>query len=208
MSEEKTTGMDRRTVLRRGALLGGALVWSTPVVQSLGGTALAATGTPAGGGGEVCADISYVIVVVKCDGKYYAYKMSKDNVYDPEWIKKTQGDGSDVALANALKQSSDGDITGMLQQAKPATDLVTATGNANGDLVIQVNGIGCTIVTYVIHDGVVHGSGTLSHNYAYGDALLPSSGWQYPASLPVSSATFVKPGVSADMTCTAPTTTA
>ena len=28
-------GLDRRSLLRRGALLGGAIVWTTPVVQSL-----------------------------------------------------------------------------------------------------------------------------------------------------------------------------
>lgn len=37
--------LDRRAVLRRGAVLGGALMWSTPVVQSLASPAFAA-GSP------------------------------------------------------------------------------------------------------------------------------------------------------------------
>jgi len=35
-------GPNRRDVLRRGAILGGALVWTTPIVQSLAGPAFAA----------------------------------------------------------------------------------------------------------------------------------------------------------------------
>lgn len=43
--EDGGGGLDRRTVIRRGAILGGALVWTTPVVQSIAGPAFA-TGTP------------------------------------------------------------------------------------------------------------------------------------------------------------------
>jgi hypothetical protein len=35
-------GPNRRDVLRRGAILGGALVWTTPIVQTLAGPAFAA----------------------------------------------------------------------------------------------------------------------------------------------------------------------
>lgn len=43
--EERGEGLDRRAVLRRGAVLGGALVWTTPAVQTIAGPAFAA-GTP------------------------------------------------------------------------------------------------------------------------------------------------------------------
>ena len=36
-------GLSRRSLIKRGAAVGGALVWTTPVVQSLGSTAYAAT---------------------------------------------------------------------------------------------------------------------------------------------------------------------
>ena len=44
-SAEETPGLDRRNVLRRGAVLGGALVWTVPAVQTLSGAAFAA-GSP------------------------------------------------------------------------------------------------------------------------------------------------------------------
>ncbi len=47
------SGLDRRTLLRRSAVVGGALVWATPVVQSIASPAFAA-GSP--GGSEVCVD--------------------------------------------------------------------------------------------------------------------------------------------------------
>lgn len=37
--------LNRRDMLKRGALVGGALIWTTPIVQSIGGSALATTGT-------------------------------------------------------------------------------------------------------------------------------------------------------------------
>lgn len=43
-------GISRRTVLRRGAVVGGSLVWAAPAVQSISRTALAQTnGTPVNG---------------------------------------------------------------------------------------------------------------------------------------------------------------
>ncbi len=35
-------GMDRRTLIKRGAVVGGSLVWATPVVQSIARPAFAA----------------------------------------------------------------------------------------------------------------------------------------------------------------------
>jgi hypothetical protein len=43
--DQERTGMDRRDVLRRSAILGGAMVWTVPAVQSIAGAAFAA-GTP------------------------------------------------------------------------------------------------------------------------------------------------------------------
>ncbi len=45
MIEDQAAGLNRRDVLRRGAILGGALVWTVPAVQTLSGPAFAA-GTP------------------------------------------------------------------------------------------------------------------------------------------------------------------
>lgn len=46
MDNEETTGLDRRQLIKRSAVVGGALVWATPVVQSVAAPAFAATGSP------------------------------------------------------------------------------------------------------------------------------------------------------------------
>jgi hypothetical protein len=61
MSEVPGDGMNRRDVLKRGAMVGGALVWTVPVVQSIAGPALAAQGSEAP---ELCA----FTLIVSVDG--------------------------------------------------------------------------------------------------------------------------------------------
>ena len=67
MSEDKINegvgGLDRRTMLKRSAVVGGALVWTTPVVQSLASPAFAATSPIVQG----C--IGQKMVAVKFDGQ-------------------------------------------------------------------------------------------------------------------------------------------
>jgi hypothetical protein len=46
--QEQRGGFSRRDALRRGAILGGALVWATPVVQGLGTPAFAQMGQSPG----------------------------------------------------------------------------------------------------------------------------------------------------------------
>ena len=43
--QEQTPGLSRRSVIKRGAAVGGAVLWAAPVVQSIGGTAWAAQGS-------------------------------------------------------------------------------------------------------------------------------------------------------------------
>lgn len=65
MGEESSQGITRRDLLRRGAVLGGAVVWTTPVVQTLGmGRAFANTASPVDGG----KDVSYVVISWQCSG--------------------------------------------------------------------------------------------------------------------------------------------
>ena len=45
-NEEGAGGLDRRSVLRRGAVLGGAMVWTVPAVQTIAGPAFAAGSPP------------------------------------------------------------------------------------------------------------------------------------------------------------------
>lgn len=68
MGEESNQGITRRDLLRRGAVLGGAVVWTTPVVQTLGmGRAFAQTASPVDNGGG--KDVSYAAVSWVCDGQ-------------------------------------------------------------------------------------------------------------------------------------------
>lgn len=70
MGENVEQGISRRELLRRGAVLGGAVVWTTPVVQTLGmGRAFAQTASPEGG-----KDISYLVIHWKCGGDEYHTK--------------------------------------------------------------------------------------------------------------------------------------
>lgn len=60
MSENKGEGISRRDLLRKGAVLGGAVVWAAPVVQTLGmGRAYAQTASPTGD-----KDISYIGIML------------------------------------------------------------------------------------------------------------------------------------------------
>ncbi len=43
--QPESSGLTRRDALRRAAAVGGALVWTVPVVQSMSGTAVAAQGS-------------------------------------------------------------------------------------------------------------------------------------------------------------------
>ena len=61
IAESQQQGISRRDLLKRGAALGGAVVWATPVVQTLGmGRAYAQSASP--------PDISYIALLISCDG--------------------------------------------------------------------------------------------------------------------------------------------
>ena len=62
MPSNPNQGITRRDLLKKGAALGGAVVWVTPIVQSVGmGRAFAATPSPCDPG------ISYIAMHVTCD---------------------------------------------------------------------------------------------------------------------------------------------
>ena len=62
MPENQGEGISRRDLLRKGAVLGGAVVWVTPAVQTLGmGRAFAQTASPV-------TAISYIAITWTCPG--------------------------------------------------------------------------------------------------------------------------------------------
>jgi hypothetical protein len=76
MSEEESVenDLDRRTMIRRTALVGGSLVWATPAVQSLGGSALANTATGSPPPDKDGNAPSNVVLLLLCEGVYYQIK--------------------------------------------------------------------------------------------------------------------------------------
>lgn len=68
-------GLTRRELLKKGALLGGTLVWTTPVVQMIGmHPAMAETVSPV----AELGDFSYVDILVACNGTNYRMKFERD----------------------------------------------------------------------------------------------------------------------------------
>lgn len=149
MSEELETkgGVSRRDMLKRSAMLGGALVWATPVVQSLGGTAYATTtGSPAPG----C--ISFIALLLKCGDLYYGIKI--DNAFCGSDLQQVEcntsadhvggpsGDKCDTYWANI--------VTGAGSPTLNCDTSKVSISASNG--VISVSA-GCSIVGWVLHDG-------------------------------------------------------
>jgi hypothetical protein len=80
VGEENSQGITRRDLLRRGAVLGGAVVWTTPVVQTLGmGRAFAQTASPEGG-----KDISYIGINVDCGTSQFFVKYEDGEGWENE----------------------------------------------------------------------------------------------------------------------------
>ena len=71
MNEEidETPGFSRRDMLRKTAIVGGALVWTAPAVQSLAGPAFAQTvGSPRGA--EVCTYYAVSLTITNATGGF------------------------------------------------------------------------------------------------------------------------------------------
>lgn len=69
-------GVSRRELLKRSAIVGGTVVWVTPVIQSFTTPAFAGSPPPAGAG----MDISFVALLVNCAGTAYRVKFGRDQL--------------------------------------------------------------------------------------------------------------------------------
>lgn len=197
-SPTEPQGMRRRSVLKRSALIGGTVVWTTPLVQSIAAPALAETGSPIAD----CADISYVIVLFQCDGKYYAWKFEGEEGYDPVYVTFVNGQGKVDTNEEAFERMFTNiglSGSGVLEQTEPDPVPFTYSGNASGDLIVNVTpGSSCLVISFTVHDGQA-GDGP-DNNYTYLDPN-PPAGWVFPTDLPTAGeVTFVKPGEE-DLAC-------
>jgi hypothetical protein len=74
MSTPEDTGVSRREMLRRSAVVGGTLLWVTPTVSVLSASpALAGSPTPRGDGSPL--DASYYLLSFQCGEHFYLAKV-------------------------------------------------------------------------------------------------------------------------------------
>jgi hypothetical protein len=123
-------GMTRRTMIRRSAIAGGALLWATPVVQSLGNDSAYAwfhkSGQP---GGCLCTEKIVTIVPIACHA-------------EPGSQHRINPSGKYVTL-QALNGGSCGDRL----QCKPQSETTFFS---------QVSAVGCSLFSQSGDSCVVH----------------------------------------------------
>lgn len=133
-SMDTSLGISRRTLLRRGAVVGGALVWSAPVVHTLAAPA-AGTGTPVDG-------ISFVAILVNHNGAVYRMKWNVNG--------SLQGPGTGAAFA--VGNSSNQLMRGSNVEAGPAPGTAASLNTATGAVTVAL-GAGCSLVDFVVKRG-------------------------------------------------------
>lgn len=190
-NESPQTGINRRQLLKRSAIVGGALVWATPVVQSLGGTALAATPSP---GGTLAP--SWTAIVLDCGEAQYLLKFGQDG---------SMSCGSGTGLMDGSSDSKQDGVCKLEEQlGYSLTSLYTSTPCPTVNATVDAGGLhislpgsteGCRIAAWTVHDGAGYGCGSVCFAPKYlGSGYVPTT------SLP---ATFPKPSVtSCPLPCT------
>lgn len=129
-SMDTSLGISRRTLLRRGAVVGAAMVWTAPVVHSLA--------TPASGAGTPLGDISFVAVLISHDSELYRMKWEVDGTR----LIPQSGDFSPRDLhLGGTRAFEDG----------PAPDTF-ATLEPTGAVRVMLGG-GCELVDFVVQRG-------------------------------------------------------
>lgn len=129
---DTSLGISRRTLLRRGAVVGGSLVWTVPVVHTLAAPS-AAAGTPLDG-------ISFVAVVLKCGDEHYRMKWE---VESGTLVGPDTGSGFNIPGGPQMTQYAN-------IQPGPAPG---ASGSLSGDAVVIGASVECILVDYVMKHG-------------------------------------------------------
>lgn len=129
-SMDASLGISRRTLLRRGALVGGAMVWSAPVVYSLA--------TPASGAGTPLGDITFVAVLLSHQSKSYRMKWDVQGTR----LISTSGDFSPRDLnLGGTGAFEDGPAPGTVATLEPTGAVRVSLGD------------GCELVDYIVQRG-------------------------------------------------------
>jgi hypothetical protein len=117
---DPTSGVSRRRILARGAVLGG-VVWAAPAVTTVGGSAF---GQVAGSPPPGDTRISYIALNVTCGGSNFFIKYDQD-ADDFESSPSAVPFCESVITPNAT--SADGDDLGFTASAPDANGCITIT---------------------------------------------------------------------------------
>jgi hypothetical protein len=130
-----TAGVSRRRFVKRAALVGGTLVWVTPVVQSIGSPAMASGSRP--------YDIADLAVIITCAGK--VFRMRWETRPTGELVLKT---GRDVPVPPAAAPL----LPLLGELVNGAAPLTRASYLADGSIYLTL-GKGCKLEYFVVKRG-------------------------------------------------------
>ena len=137
VGEEQGQGITRRDLLRKGAVLGGAVVWTTPVVQTLGmGRAFAQTASPEPNGDK---EISYIGINVICNGS-----ASDPGSYFVKWEDGTWESNAGAAPSCAEKDELPDGVDG-----SNGWDLILISDSCAKLTEVPTIGANCTVEIWV-----------------------------------------------------------
>ena len=133
MASNPNQGITRRDLLKKGAALGGAVVWVTPIVQSVGmGRAFASTPSPCTPG------ISYIAMNVKCfstpraecidaphPDNLYFIKWEDTNGFDGDWDPDPGSVPGCTGIFTPDGEKADGGCRGFRVDVDPSSGIAT-----------------------------------------------------------------------------------
>jgi hypothetical protein len=176
--QAQAPGLTRRRLMQRGAVV-GAVVWSTPVIESLTNKAFASTGSPAPGG-FAC---SYTDVVFMLDGAgpYVVKFNQKASTCSDDNTDGMYGGGNVGPACGGVQYgvSDNNEITGngnVIPAAPSGTCANHFTVSADGKSFSADSHV--TILFVLVHDGSIK-TGTVANGTTFcspgNDVPLPST---------------------------------
>ena len=151
MPSSANQGITRRDLLKKGAVLGGAVVWVTPIVQSVGmGRAFAQAPSPCTPG------ISYIAMNVTCDDRASIPVPDPDDKYFIKWedgqFMEWEANPGSVpgceASLTPLGTKIDGDLLGFsISIDSSGIAIVTVGPNCTVDKLVVKGGQICQLIT-------------------------------------------------------------
>ena len=142
MPSSPNQGITRRDLLKKGAALGGAVVWVTPIVQSVGmGRAFAQAPSPT----PCDPGISYIAMNVTCGGTPYFIKWEDANGFTSEFETDPWSVPECESLISPVGLKFDGDDLGfMVDVNSDGTALVTVGPLCTVDAGVVKGGSNCS----------------------------------------------------------------